>query len=207
MAADGREKGGGGRWSPTSAPLEQTIKDGTVKLLPTPMARTNGGTEVSSESREGGRMLEESVKLLPTPTAGMHNYEESVETWTARAARMQQKHNNGNGAGMPLPIALKLLPTPKANDGLRESPRRSGPGHGPTLEQLAALVLSGETSDLRSGVGSPPSDLRLSPWFVEWMMGAPEGWSDPDCPLSATEFRCKWASSQDATSSTASGSE
>lgn len=27
VAGDGREKGGGGRWSPTSAPLEQTIKD------------------------------------------------------------------------------------------------------------------------------------------------------------------------------------
>jgi hypothetical protein len=36
-------------------------------------------------------------------------------------------------------------------------------------------------------------DLRLSPWFVEWMMGAPEGWSDPDCPLSATEFSSRQA--------------
>ena len=33
--------------------------------------------------------------------------------------------------------------------------------------------------------------MALNPSFVEWMMGAPDGWSDPDCPLSATEFSSK----------------
>ena len=33
--------------------------------------------------------------------------------------------------------------------------------------------------------------MALNPSFVEWMMGAPDGWSDPDCPLSATEFSRK----------------
>jgi DNA (cytosine-5)-methyltransferase 1 len=35
--------------------------------------------------------------------------------------------------------------------------------------------------------------VRLNPSFVEWMIGAPDGWSDPDCPLSATEFRSRSA--------------
>jgi hypothetical protein len=133
-----------------------TLRGAAIKLLPTPMARTQGGSEVSSENREGGLMLEESVKLLPTP---------------------------------------------RSNDGSRESPRRSNPGFGPTLEQLAGLLSSGETSDLRSGVGRPPPGLRLSPWFVEWMIGLPQGWSDPDCQLSAMEFKSRLERSSVATSS------
>jgi DNA (cytosine-5)-methyltransferase 1 len=41
----------------------------------------------------------------------------------------------------------------------------------------------------QSAAGSRFTDLRLSPSFVEWMIGAPDGWSDPDCRLSATEFK------------------
>jgi hypothetical protein len=41
-----------------------------MRLLPTPMARTQSGTQVSGDSRTGGPMLEEALKLLPTPTEG-----------------------------------------------------------------------------------------------------------------------------------------
>jgi hypothetical protein len=130
-----------------------------VKLLPTPMARTNGGTEVSSASREGGRMLEETVKLLPTP-----------------------RERDWKGRGF--------------DDGLVN-----------TLERVTELPSSGATSDRPSNDGSESTALRLNPSFVEWMIGAPAGWSNPDCPLSATEFRSKWASSPDGSSSTSSESE
>jgi hypothetical protein len=56
---------------------------------------------------------------------------------------------------------------------------------------------TGESTSPRSGVGRPSTGLHLSPWFVEWMMGAPAGWSDPACPLSATEFSCRQASCAD----------
>jgi hypothetical protein len=126
-----------------------------VKLLPTPMARTKGGTQVSSASREGGLMLEESVKLLPTP---------------------RERDHKGRGF-----------------EDVRQT----------VLERVAAESLStGETLSPRSDDGSTSSDLHLSPWFVEWMMGLPEGWSDPDCLLSATEFRSRWGfSSADSSSS------
>jgi hypothetical protein len=53
---------------------------------------------------------------------------------------------------------------------------------------------TGASTNPPSDAGNEPSDdRRLSPWFVEWMMGAPEGWSDPDCPLSATEFSSRQA--------------
>jgi hypothetical protein len=183
-----------------------------LKLLPTPMARTNGGTEVSGKSREGGRMLEESVKLLPTPAAnppGWRNLEVVDRDGNPPTHGNQRWYDKETRRIVQKDIlhVVKLLPTPRANDGSREAPRRSGPGHGPMLEQLAGLLSTGETTNPRSGVGSPPSDLRLSPWFVEWMMGAPEGWSDPDCPLSATAFASRSATSQGATSSSASGSE
>jgi hypothetical protein len=37
-------------------------------------------------------------------------------------------------------------------------------------------------------------------------MGLPEGWSDPDCPLSATEFKSRWGYSSGNTSSNESES-
>lgn len=41
-----------------------------MTFLPSPLARTNGGTEVSGDSRTGGPMLQEAVtSLLPTPKA------------------------------------------------------------------------------------------------------------------------------------------
>lgn len=52
-----------------------------------------------------------------------------------------------------------------------------------------AYQWSGASTDPQSDVGSRFTDLRLSPSFVEWMIGAPAGWSDPDCRLSATEFK------------------
>lgn len=51
---------------PPLAPRTSAI--GSSSLLPTPLARTNGGTEVSGNSRTGGPMLAE--VLLPTPVSG-----------------------------------------------------------------------------------------------------------------------------------------
>lgn len=139
VAADGREKGGGGRWSPTSAPLEQTLKD-ELKLLPTP---------VTADSRN---------------------------TRNATA-------NNGKG---------------------------STGNSGTTLSDVAWLW-SGELTSPPSEDGKPSTDLRLNPSFVEWMMGTPRcnacgrGWTDPDCPHSATEFKSRSDSSPAPTSSSSNG--
>jgi hypothetical protein len=52
--------------------------------------------------------------------------------------------------------------------------------------------LIGASTEEPSSDGAPSTVPRLNPWFVEWMLGAPQGWSDPDCPLSATEFKSRW---------------
>jgi hypothetical protein len=140
-----------------------------------------------------------SSPLLPTPVAN--------PTGRTPEQHMAMREAIGRHSATDLEAAVRLLLTPRANDGHRESPRRSNAGYGATIEQAVGLVLSGETSDLRSGAGSMPSDLRLSPWFVEWMMGMPEGWSDPDCLLSATAFSARSGSSPAATSPSASGNE
>jgi hypothetical protein len=99
---------------------------------------------------------------------------------------------------------VKLLPTPVANDD-NKSPtahmamkRRMPGGERNTITSLQVLskvwASTGASTNPPSDAGNEPSDdRRLSPWFVEWMMGAPEGWSDPDCPLSATEFSSRQA--------------
>jgi hypothetical protein len=56
----------------------------------------------------------------------------------------------------------------------------------------AALISTGaSTAPLSPGGKNSSGGMRLSPWFVEWMMGAPEGWTDPECPLSAMGFSCR----------------
>lgn len=135
---------------------------------------------------------------------------------------------------MSLKQAVVLLPTPRANDGIRPRVSTASEGWGKPLEQVAtelpkllptpteqdaknstappsqfernsmalpALAVSlsnGASTDPPSdGAGSRSTALRLSPWFEEWMMGAPQGWSDPDCPLSATEFSSMQAGASD----------
>jgi hypothetical protein len=144
VAADGREKGGGGRWSPTSAPLEQTLKD--------------------------------EVKLLPTPVANDDN--KSPEAHMAMKRRLSERD------GSERTQITSLLVLSKAG-----------------FKQPAEWQSSGASTSPPSSDGSESTDLRLSPWFVEWMMGLPEGWSSPDCLLSAMEFKSRLDASPASTSS------
>jgi hypothetical protein len=200
-----------------SAPL--TDVTGSSPLLPTPVANPTGRTPEqhllmrASMGRKSATDLEVALKLLPTPAAWYQG--EGIESWEARREREKAKGRNGNGFGVPLDMAIKLLPTPMSRDGRPDgSQNRLGAGSvaaggGKSVEQVALeeWLSNGAISSPPSDDGSASTDLRLSPWFVEWMMGAPDGWSDPDCLLSATEFKSRWASSPASTSSTASGSE
>jgi hypothetical protein len=74
------------------------------------------------------------------------------------------------------------------------------------MESVAPLS-NGASTNPRSNDGKQFKDLHLNPWFVEWMTGAPPGWSDPGCPLSATEFKSRLAESSANTSSGWSNNE
>ena len=70
-----------------------------------------------------------------------------------------------------------LFPTPTASDYKRESPG---------LPVFAAMLQDSESS---------PIGKTIHPCFVEWAMGFPENWTNPDCKLSAMQL-CQDASIQ-----------
>lgn len=150
----------GDRQSETYGRGNETLRGAAVRLLPTPMARNKGGTEVSSEGREGGRMLEETVKLLPTPMAADGRKRGGGGRWNPKSAPLEQTVKD------EVPVSTGASTDPPSSD---------------TSESTA---------------------LRLSPSFVEWMMGLPQGWSDPDCLRSAMAFKSSWESQRAGGSST-----
>jgi hypothetical protein len=127
--------------------------------------------------------LEHTLKLLPTPTATEYGHNKGLNPRAEKRPSL---------AGL-----TKLLPTPTAADGQRMS-KNYGRGN---LTVVGAVGSTGPSTDQPSSAGKTSTVLRLSPSFVEWMIGAPAGWSDPDCPLSATEFRSKSEGSPAPTSS------
>ena len=121
--------------------------------------------------------------LLPTPRADPRDA-------TSRKAR--------EGWRPSLMESLQLLPTPRARVDKEHGPNGK---HWGELRPVVESLSNGASTSPPSDDGKPSTAPRLSPWFVEWMIGAPPGWSDPDCPLSATEFASMWAISADGTSS------
>lgn len=200
--------------------VPRTSVTGSSPLLPSPLARTQGGAEVSGAKAvlnllptptaherthtprqvDHGRQLANKIALLPTPTEQDGS---NVE------GKSQEARNTP-----PLNAMVRLLPTPTSNvmrssgGSMTENQQWSAPGLNQILEMAHGILPrefetpdeipghSGEEFRSRGEPTSPPSadgkqstGLRLSPLFVEWMIGAPTGWSDPDCPLSATEFK------------------
>jgi len=122
-------------------------------------------------------MLSQALKLLPSPAA--------TEYGSNRSPLL------GAAVRPSLDGLLKLLLTPVASDGRAKGGGGRWNGSSAPLEQTIkdeAFPSAAEATWRPSGGGRRSSDLRLSPWFVEWMMGAPAGWSDPACQHSATEF-------------------
>lgn len=135
--------------------------------------------------------------LLPTPAVNDMGRSYTVEEWDAWTARMKAEHGNGNGHGKSLEIeAQRLLPTPAAQepggtveDHLRRKNRHDGANRiTPTHMSLVVQQpdrwgeYEAAINRWRGVVGRPapdPTDSegRLSPRFVEWMMGWPDQWT------------------------------
>ena len=105
--------------------------------------------------------------LLPTPSAGVFNDGEGLESWEARRQRNLAKGYNGNGQGTPLTIAVQqLLPTPIAGDtaGVRNSTAGRTPGasahSGTTLTDAVTLLLPTLNATDYKGPGQPEGTLR-----------------------------------------------
>ncbi len=116
-----------------------------------------------------GTALSSDRTTWPTPSAGLFNDAEAMETWKARNARLQAKGYNGNGMGMPLTMAVKLWPTTTVGDA-KSSGQRSLPGS----KAHPGTSLCDATQRVEGG--------RLSPAWVECLMGFPPGWTVPVGP-------------------------
>lgn len=154
-----------------------------LPLLPTP----HGMAKEGQERRPGptGNELGRAITLLPTPRADPRDA-------TPRTPREDWRPSLSEALG-----AVKLLPTPVAGDSRnsRQSTVDNPRDPTPTLSDVA-YTWSGGTTVRRSADGkrSTGQRPRLSPEFVEWMMGTPScnecgrGWTDSACPHSATAF-------------------
>lgn len=153
------------------------------------------GEKRAGRTKPGGGRATADLALLPTPAVNDMGRAYTPEEWDAWTERMKAAHGNGNGHGASLHVeALRMLPTPRARDHIPESyaagMRRQTP-------QLGTLAVAGVKGDIAWGdyapaiarwedvLGRPapaPTEPtgrngahRLSPKFVEWMMGLPAG--------------------------------
>ena len=126
-------------------------------LLPTP---TGSDTNGAGQHGDGGLDLRTAVTLLPTPVLNDMGKSYTPDEWDAWTAKMKAAHGNGHG-----------------KDGnfheLVADPSRFG-------QYAAAIqrwehVLGRPSPDPTEPTGRNGAH-RLSPRFVEWMMGLSDGW-------------------------------
>jgi hypothetical protein len=97
---------------------------------------------------------------------------------TARVSMGNGPSQSEIDAGNPkyrLETEIALLPTPAARDwkGARKPETLEAVGRLPSNDLESTLKAESSLTGAETGV-----KLRLSPAFVEWMMGYPEGWCD-----------------------------
>lgn len=121
--------------------------------------------------------------LLPTPAVNDMGAAYDPDEWDEWTARMQAAHGNGNGHGKSLHVeALRLLPTPRTSDThhtgttLTDATVRQSDRFGQYAPAIARWeALTRPAPDPTEPTGRDGAH-RLSPRFVEWMMGLPAGW-------------------------------
>lgn len=124
------------------------------------------------------RMSERERLLLPTPVAS-----------DSKRSMVAKKDFYRHSPGLPVWAALlsENLPTPTCEI---EKIRKPSPSENPGGSRRGR-GLDGEIGDrIPSLIGK-----RIHPEFVEWMMGFPKNWTNPDCKHSAT-LLCRLSSIQ-----------
>ncbi len=126
-----------------------TVMDSLNKLLP--LRRV--AKESLKKNGFRGINLSNLPHLIPTPKA-------------SDGSRNSKRYGGGN---LTLLGRVSQLPTPTTNDGQNHTFPKSQSKR----ESLVGKIMNIQTSNLHGGEGT-----RLSPLFVEWMMGFPTGWTD-----------------------------
>lgn len=139
------------------------------KRWTTPKVRDAGGDSPAEYRRKTPNLAAQACARWPTMDASVANDGESIASWEARRAREAAKGRNGNGFGEPLAIAVRRWPTPTAGDAKGSGGRNNSPNCHPGTSLTDATVRQPRI----------PDDHRLSPAWVETLMGLPVGWTDP----------------------------
>lgn len=174
--------GGGERTRGGDRSDELLLPGVAEQLMPTPSAHdgTAGG---DLPSRAGGPSLGEAAKLMPTPKAD--------------DGRAGSPGNKGSSGDLTLPsAALELMPTPDAQMGgaggrSGDPEHRRDTGRTVTINEVAQSLKNwgpyeaairrwervlGREAPWATEPSPRSKKGRLSPRFVEWMMGWAEGW-------------------------------
>ncbi|KAB1983473.1 DNA cytosine methyltransferase [Streptomyces triticiradicis] len=154
-----------------------------VTLLPTPAARdwkSGASNLIGTNSRPLNEVV---VNLLPTPTASRYGRNRSASQGASSRPSIEY-------------LVRDLLPTPKASDGPHGGPNQrdsagnyylpgqavrldgqwmatNGTDYGPAIHRWEAVLGRPAPEPTEPGT---KGNRRLSPAFVEWMMGADPGW-------------------------------
>ena len=166
------------------------------KLWPTPAARDYKGTNDYQKTKEkiknGERahmgQLPNAVMMWPTPTAqdsnkatkkwrdnhqnnltaAVFNPQKMWPTPTASTGGASKDKNNPRGmhSGNPLATAVSMWPTPAASD-YKGAPKNRFMGSETYRSNLCEAVRENQHS------------AHLNPDWVEWLMGYPSGWTNP----------------------------
>lgn len=152
--------------APLVLPISGKGSSSSHGLLPTPTAarywtQTHPKTGKKTKSLEA--LAHSGELMLPTPSARDHKDTDAVK---AHQSYLKRSSKNPNVGGMSLAAALGQfgsLPTPTTFDSGSPLPPRKKNKSG------------GQKPPLVSVIGG-----KLNPSFVEWMMGLPQGWTDPE---------------------------
>jgi DNA (cytosine-5)-methyltransferase 1 len=175
------EAEGRGTWSDAGRPDRAP-----VTLLPTPRTENNENRQSEGYGPNLGGAL------LPTPVVNDMGDGKTLQWWDDWTQKMRDSHQNGNGHGPSLAIETKrLLPTPMVSDEKHPGPADLN-RHAPQLRAAAAFNFGQYAPAIRRWeqatrpVPDPTEGGRLSPRFVEWMMGLPDGWVT-DAPITRSQ--------------------
>lgn len=157
------------------------------RMWPTPTATPYGSNQSPSPGATVRPSLQELSKTFPGATdtatgevAPKGEQDAPSDSWPTPKA--DDGHRAGRKRKSPnLPQVIQpwesAWPTPTARDHKRG---KIDNGKSRPLSEVALSGPQGETPP--TGQTSPPTCIRLNPLFVEWLMGFPEGHSDPFTP-------------------------
>lgn len=184
-----------------------TLADEVEHLLPTPVAsegtKPSNTMGVTRRKATGEVFLTNAIvtlcgldptetPLLPTPAVNDMGAAYTPEEWDAWTDRMKAEHGNGNGHGHGKSLSIeaqRLLPTPTTTQRGTDAnlDTREGPAWGdyaPAIHRWEQILGRPAPAPTMTSVKGNP---QLSPRFVEWMMGLPEGWVDDVPDLTRNE--------------------